>query len=660
MRKWFLLLVILMMGGGAQGEGRIFEFEDRLRVYLPSGSTVIRGLLFCGNGAGADNRGEAQDAALQEWVAKHDFGIVATNGFGNFGTATSFQTFLHGLEEIAGQSGHPELRNVPFLWWGHSNGGQMAYAAARHIPERSLAFIVNKGGNYATKVGRGEPVQVPALFFAGSRDEERRQLAIQNLYREGRNRGALWAWVVEHGEGHGAGNAREMALAFFEEILALRYPPDPRNVPSALRGPALRPLRPERGWLVEEGPEAWSGGYVRIGPAALFQGTPLALGWVPSEQIAVLYRAMASYDPRLRGGFKGKAVRFLEPHDPAASFRERQAGREMINAGQPVTVTLEVAIPEDRWSHLALYDGTTLLRTIRTAPDNRVTVSLELDAERPSHALHAELLLPDGARRTSHVLWLVSRPAEEIQILRQPEHARANPEGVVKLAVEARGTEPITYQWYHNGIAREGATGPILYLVDLGEEDYGDYSVELVNPLGSMRSTVAEVRPGEGESLVARINFQPPGTPLPGGWLMDSGARFTHRGNGLYYGWEDHPGSTRQRLHPESPDLRRDTLLHTNGRRWKMAVPPGEYRVRLIAGDPAYTDQRQRFLINGTLAIDLLTTPRMRWGEGEEIVAAPDGFIFIEEGDDVTAGKLCFVEIHAITRAAQTGEREAE
>ena len=88
---------------------------------------------------------------------------------------------------------------------------------------------------------------------------------------------------------------------------------------------------------------------------------------------------------------------------------------------------------------------------------------------------------------------------------------------------------------------------------------------------------------------VIRINFQPSGSPVPSGYLVDAGAAYASRGNGLSYGWNAANNETRDRNSSRSPDQRYDTLNHMqrNGSfSWSLGVPNGSYRVRVVAGDP--------------------------------------------------------------------------
>jgi hypothetical protein len=63
--------------------------------------------------------------------------------------------------------------------------------------------------------------------------------------------------------------------------------------------------------------------------------------------------------------------------------------------------------------------------------------------------------------------------------------------GSATFSVSATGTEPLTYQWFKDGTALDGATGAELVLNGVTADDAGAYSVEVSNIAGSATSTAA-------------------------------------------------------------------------------------------------------------------------------------------------------------------------
>ena len=69
------------------------------------------------------------------------------------------------------------------------------------------------------------------------------------------------------------------------------------------------------------------------------------------------------------------------------------------------------------------------------------------------------------------------------------------PEGdTVTFAVNATGSEPLSFQWHHGQNAISGATGRTLTLADVAVPDAGSYSVVISNSGGTALSNFAELK----------------------------------------------------------------------------------------------------------------------------------------------------------------------
>jgi hypothetical protein len=149
----------------------------------------------------------------------------------------------------------------------------------------------------------------------------------------------------------------------------------------------------------------------------------------------------------------------------------------------------------------------------------------------------------------------------------------------------------------------------------------------------------------------ARINFQPAASPLPSGYLPDSGAIFANRGNGFSYGWNaDNSSTTRDRNAANSPDQRYDTLNHLQkpsnpNAVWEIAVPNGTYSVRVVAGDASFFDSIFRINVESVLAVNGTPTSATRWLEATVTVTVTDGRLTISNAAGASNNKLCFVDI---------------
>jgi len=78
-----------------------------------------------------------------------------------------------------------------------------------------------------------------------------------------------------------------------------------------------------------------------------------------------------------------------------------------------------------------------------------------------------------------------------VSITSQPVDASADAGNSVSLRLEATGTAPLSYQWYHGSTAITGATEPILALYACSLSDAGSYHAVVTNAAGSVPSANA-------------------------------------------------------------------------------------------------------------------------------------------------------------------------
>jgi hypothetical protein len=87
-------------------------------------------------------------------------------------------------------------------------------------------------------------------------------------------------------------------------------------------------------------------------------------------------------------------------------------------------------------------------------------------------------------------------------ITSHPLSQAANLGGSAMFLVSAQGTEPLGYQWLHNGAPILGAVSSNLILLNLTEQHLGGYSVIVSNPVGVVTSAVATLTFGSGAGPV--------------------------------------------------------------------------------------------------------------------------------------------------------------
>lgn len=157
----------------------------------------------------------------------------------------------------------------------------------------------------------------------------------------------------------------------------------------------------------------------------------------------------------------------------------------------------------------------------------------------------------------------------------------------------------------------------------------------------------AEVSP---PPLVLRVNFQPEdSTNVPRFHRADIGRPYGTRANKFTYGWNtSNEDSARQRLSDNAPDFKHDTLNHfrSGSATWEVAVPNGTYVVKILAGDPRYTDSIYRIDVEGMLTVDGVPTREEPWVTGSALVQVSDGRLTVSNAPGARNNKICSIEIH--------------
>jgi len=252
------------------------------RIWLPDANTPVRGMIALVPGSNGDGRAQATDKFWQDLAGELGFGLIAcffkdstTGGSGYcYAARGSGAALLEALEAFGKEHSRPEMKTVPLLLWGHSAGGQFNYNFACWKPQRTLGFVVNKGGFYYDTPCTTATRAVPAMLFIGGKDTEVRMTNITKLFDDNRARGALWALCVEPNSDHGVGNSREVTRTFFRSVVVTR-----------LKGADMAKLDADAGWLgdLQE---------LTIAPASKFKGNIRKAAWFPDEATAQAWMAV--------------------------------------------------------------------------------------------------------------------------------------------------------------------------------------------------------------------------------------------------------------------------------------------------------------------------------------------------------------------------------
>ncbi len=267
------------------------------RLWHPDDAGTLRGVALLVPGSNGDGRPMADEPFWQEFATRHGFAILACRFTDKrhdqmfiedyVGVSRgSGQAVLDALTTLADRSGHPELAEAPWVSWGMSAGGQVSYEMAVWKPERTIAFILNKGGIYYTALAPQAAQQVPGLLFVGETDLAFRNDIIRGIFSVNRRAGALWALLEEPGVGHEVARSRDLAVMFFDEVIPLRLP----EAAAANGETELRSLDGASGFYGSM--ERWT-----FESAAEAEAPRIPVSWLPTERVARGWQAVRRGEP---------------------------------------------------------------------------------------------------------------------------------------------------------------------------------------------------------------------------------------------------------------------------------------------------------------------------------------------------------------------------
>lgn len=257
--KSFLVICLSIWSFGSHAEtydvsiapGNVYS-KAEFRMWTPEGVDKYRGILMLNPGSNGDGRPMVEDEYWRDFARRHDFALMATFLQDHLHEnmmiehyikvwEDSGKAIIDAIDDFAEQSGHEELSYAPFLLWGMSAGGEINHEIASWIPERVIAYVVNKGGYYYSSVPPEATRKTPGLYSIGLDDYPSRNLMIKGMYLTNRRAGALWTIAEEHGVAHEVAGSRDLAVAYYEAIMEMRM------VDGALGYKTLKPVTEEMG-----------------------------------------------------------------------------------------------------------------------------------------------------------------------------------------------------------------------------------------------------------------------------------------------------------------------------------------------------------------------------------------------------------------------------
>jgi hypothetical protein len=310
MRFAGLAAVFLFTVVPAHAAGRIYEVKypasDKAgelemgvtyTLWVPDGIPTIRGIIVhqhgCGTGACKGGETAAYDLHWQALAKRWSCALLGPsyqqgekqdckkwcdprNG--------SAKTFLRSLTDLAKESHHPEIETAPWCLWGHSGGGFWASLMQTLYPERIVAIWFRSGTAFSVwekgeiaRPGLSDAVyRIPAMCNPGAKENCDKRfngawtgtLAMFKAYRA---KGAPIGFAPDPRTSHECGDARYLAIRFFDACLAQRLP-EPGTT-------KLRAAYEKNAWLAPVLGDTAT-------PASEFKGDVKESVWLPGHVVA--------------------------------------------------------------------------------------------------------------------------------------------------------------------------------------------------------------------------------------------------------------------------------------------------------------------------------------------------------------------------------------
>lgn len=251
---------------------------------------------------------------------------------------------------------------------------------------------------------------------------------------------------------------------------------------------------------------------------------------------------------------------------------------------------------------------------------------------------------------------------ENLQPLSPSAHFRTNAPGyvvppnftvTVPGVLEGERARLILRAWDN----RNGTITNWLQIVEQPSIPHGESLPFITRPLGGVFTAPPNLSGLAGFGLSTnpmaatsiKINFQPSSTPVPLGYLRDSGEPFGPRSNGHTYGWvANHQDAVHENPSANGSDARHNTFIDMQplpGAVWEIELPNGVYGVHLAAGNPLSLLANYRITIEGILGLHGTPSPGRNWVEADAVVQVSDGRLSLGNATGIVSNRLCFVEI---------------
>ncbi len=180
----------------------------------------------------------------------------------------------------------------------------------------------------------------------------------------------------------------------------------------------------------------------------------------------------------------------------------------------------------------------------------------------------------------------------------------------------------------------------------------GEYSVTLsvIDNSGAEALSNAQISTASTIMIDVAVNFQPAGSYVPDGFVVDSGASYNQaRG----YGWTQLPQNRyiKDYDHALSAGQAYDTVMviaqaEEPAAIWELTVPNGSYLVTVCMGDPKSKRDTQNAKVEGvTIINNMKISSSQVWIEQSSIIEITDGGLTLDLGESSIYARLDWIKI---------------
>ena len=221
-----------------RGANYAFANPAEYGIYIPTRTEPLNGVLIMQHGCGMEQFGitKPYDLQYRAFARKWNVAIIETALYGNCGgwrnpESGTGDALLKVLNDAGVASGHPELKTVPWLLWGHSGGGYWVLGMVRSYPQRIMAAVCYSPAfdpqwNYPSAAAKVPLLTRHAGINDGNADGVLCQATSVNAFRKLRDMDAPVSIALTESQNHNFSYIRYIAIPFYEAVMKQRMPQD--------------------------------------------------------------------------------------------------------------------------------------------------------------------------------------------------------------------------------------------------------------------------------------------------------------------------------------------------------------------------------------------------------------------------------------------------